>query len=136
MRLVVDANALFSSLIRDGLTRRVWFDPQVILFAPAHLLVEFSKYRDYLLAKYRGLPKDFDRLLEKTLRQVEFLPDEELLPYFQAAAVLVPDPKDWPYVACALKENTAIWTHDPHFFGQRRIKVYSTKELADELGLL
>ncbi|MDP2717958.1 MAG: PIN domain-containing protein, partial [Candidatus Micrarchaeota archaeon] len=52
MKLVVDANVLFSALIKDGLTRRVWFSPELELLAPEHLLLEFEKYRAFLRKKY------------------------------------------------------------------------------------
>jgi len=44
------------------------------------------------------------------------------------------DIKDVPYVACFLNLNCAgIWTNDPHF-KDKRIKLFSTKELLMLIG--
>jgi predicted nucleic acid-binding protein len=58
-----------------------------------------------------------------------------LRPYIPDASELSEDPDDWLYLACALRENAAIWTHDKDFSGQLRVRILSTKELAEELGL-
>lgn len=136
MKLVPDANVLFSALIKSGLTRRIWFAPEVQLVAPRHLTVEFSKYEEELRQKYSGSDEDFDRLVFCLLNPLKWVPDDDLRAYLPAAASLSTDSKDWLYLACALKENASIWTHDHHYDDQRRINVFSTKTLAETMGLL
>lgn len=133
MRLVADANVLFSSLIRDGTTRRIWFDPRVSLCAPALILVELIKYRPYIESKCEGGMESLDRLAEKALSRVSIVGEESLKPYMPAAASLIRDSKDWLYIACALKEDAAIWSNDKHFKGQKRVEVKTTVELLSEL---
>ena len=136
MKVTVDANILFSALLKKSLTRRIWFVPEVRLFAPRFLLREFQKYASHLEKKYQGTVEEFQSLCEKLLGQVVFVQDEELKPYMPAAASLSNDPKDWLYLACALKEDTIIWSDDKEFKKQARIETKTTQEMKEEVGLL
>ncbi|MFH1587862.1 MAG: PIN domain-containing protein [Candidatus Diapherotrites archaeon] len=136
MRVTVDANILFSALIKKGQTRKVWFNPEIELCAPEFLLKEFLKYREYLQKKASGTPKEFQDISETLFSQVFFIPDSELKPFLPAAAFLSNDAKDWLYLACALKEDTIIWSNDKEFKKQKRIKIKSTKEMIEETGML
>ncbi len=136
MKVTVDANILFSALLKKSLTRRIWFVPEIQLFAPRFLLKEFQKYAPYLKKKYQGNQREFRLLYEKLLEQVVFAKDEELKPYLPAAASLSTDPKDWLYLACALKEDTIIWSDDKEFKKQTRVKIKTTQEMKEEVGML
>ncbi len=136
MRLTVDANILFSCLLKKGITRRIWFKGPVELYSPEFILAEFAKYRGELLDKFGGSEEDFDLILQKTLRYITIVSNEELTPFIPAAASLISDKKDWLYLACALKEGTDIWTSDKGFRGQRRVHVWTTEELAKKTGIL
>ena len=136
MKVTVDANILFACLISDGETRRLWFHPELKLFAPKFIFAEFFKYRKLLEKKF-GFPKeDFERLLNLAISQVELIPDFELNPFLPASIFLIDDPKDWLYLACALKEDTLIWSNDKGFKRQKRVKTKTTTEMIDELGTL
>ncbi len=136
MRATVDANILFSALLKKGITRKIWFGPEIELYAPKFLLVEFKKYSGFLQKKFSGTAEDFYSLTQKLLSQVNFIPDEQLKPFLPAAAYLSKDPKDWLYIACALKENTTIWSNDRDFKKQDRIKAFTTTEMKNEFGML
>lgn len=136
MKLVADANVLFSSLIRDGTTRRLWTHPGLILFAPSFIVEEFIKYENELLRKSGTKPDEFKRLLSDVLSILAIVPDAHLDPFMPAAATLSTDKKDWPYLALALKENAAIWSNDAEFKRQNRVKTFTTAELIGEVGKL
>lgn len=136
MKVTVDANSLFSALLRKGKSRKIWFDPVVELYAPYFLLKEFQKYSSFLQKKFLGNAKEFRLLSKKLLSQVFFIQDNELKPYLPAAASLSDDPKDWLYLACALKEDTIIWSNDKEFKKQSRIKIKTTGEMIKEIGSL
>lgn len=135
MKLVADANILFSAFIKKGLTREVWFDPRVQLFAPAYVLDEYSKYAADLCQRSGLGEKAASALFGRLVRRLSLVSTDELTPYITAASHLTDDPKDAPYVACALSVGADIWTHDRHF-RQPRVRVWSTHALAEELGLL
>jgi len=45
---------------------------------------------------------------------------------------LIADPKDVPYLACALRLGLAIWSNDPHFQDPevtRRVAIFTTSDL-------
>jgi len=136
MKIVADANILFSCLLKAGLTRRLWFHPELELIAPAFIVKEFLKYRNELLKKYSGSEEEFEKLLSRILAQMKMVDEEDLRPYLPAAASLSSDAKDWLYLACALRENAQIWSHDKGFKKQIRIIIKGTEELAGEMGLL
>jgi predicted nucleic acid-binding protein len=60
MDLVVDANILFASLIKDSLTAELLFVDHFHLHAPEFLLEELDKYRALLLEKTRRSNEDFE----------------------------------------------------------------------------
>lgn len=51
------------------------------------------------------------------------------------AQSITPDKYDQDYFALALKLGCPIWSNDKALKGQKRIKVYSTKEVADLIGI-
>jgi len=136
MRITVDANILFSCLIKDGMSRRVWMSPSINLYAPEFILQEFKKYAPLLLKKFGGRQEDFESIAEKLLGIVEFVPDGELIPFLPAANSLLQDKKDLLYLACALREDTAIWSNDLGFKRQQRVAVKNTAEMIGEFGSL
>lgn len=136
MKVTVDANILFSALIRRGITRKIWFGPEIELYSPEFILMEFQKYKSFLQKKFNGTQEEFQLLTQKLLSQINFISDYELKPFLPASASLIKDPKDWLYLACALKEDTIIWSNDKGFKKQERIKTLLTTEMKEEFGLL
>lgn len=133
MKATVDANILFACLIKGNLTRKLWFNPELHLFAPSFIIDEFLKYRKEIEKKSR-LPEDeFNRLLGLVLSQITLVPDSELKPFIPAAASLTKDDKDWLYLACALKENTIIWSNDKEFKRQKRVETKTTAEMMETI---
>ncbi len=137
MKATVDANILFSCLIKDGFSRKIWFSPSVNLYAPAFILHEFKKYTPMLLEKYHvGNREDFSIIAKKLLGTIKFVPDNDLTPFIPAANSLLSDKKDILYLACALKEDTEIWSNDKGFKKQHRIVARNTEEMIEEFGML
>ena len=134
MRVTVDANILFAALLRSGTTRKLWFGPEIELYAPRFLLKEFKKHTGYLKGKFVGSEEDFQLLYNKITAQVFLVEDSGLEPFLPAAASLIKDPADWLYLACALKEDTIIWSEDKGFKAQGRIKTLTTKQMIEEFG--
>ncbi|MFH1256206.1 MAG: PIN domain-containing protein [Candidatus Diapherotrites archaeon] len=136
MKVTVDANILFSALIRKGKTRKIWFNPEIELYAPFFILQEFRKYKDYLRKKSGLDAEDFADLSGNLISQLLFVKDNELGPFLPAAASLHSDVKDLLYLACALKEDTIIWSNDKGFKAQQRVKILTTDEMEKEFGSL
>lgn len=136
VKVTVDANILFASLIKDSTTRRLLFNPALTLFAPEFIGDELIKHVLEIKEKSELDDADLLRLVEKGFNQLILVPDTDLTPFLPAAASLIADSKDWLYLSCALREDTAIWSNDGHFTPQRRVKVFTTKELLEMVGTL
>ncbi len=132
MLLVADANILISAFVRDGMTRHLWFDRRLRLFAPRFILAEFKRHFPQILAKSGLDPKAATRLSELLLARMTFIEEAELLPYLSAAKHITSDGKDEPYAACALAVNADLWSADRHL-KQPRIKCWTTSELAEKM---
>jgi len=129
MDLVVDANALFSALIKDSTSFDILFNGKFHLFTPEYIFSEFENHKEELLEKTERTTEAFFRLVEILKRKIIIIPLEELVPYIDEAEKISPDPDDMEYFALALKLNCAIWSNDKKLKNQNRIKVYSTHEL-------
>ena len=53
MRLVVDGNILFATLIKESLTAELLLSDKLTLFTPEFLFDEFAKYEQYILEKIK-----------------------------------------------------------------------------------
>jgi len=134
MKVTIDANVLFSCLIKDSVTRKAFFNPALDLYAPAFLLTELTKYISTIQRKSGLNIQEASLLIARMISQITFVNDDELKPYLPAAAALTKDSKDWLYLACALNENTIIWSNDKEFKKQKRVTIKTTKEMIEKEG--
>ncbi len=135
MKLVVDANTLFSAYLKGGLTRKLWFDRRLELYAPAMLALEFGKYAAELQKRSGLRQNESARLTTLLFGRINVVRDEEMTPYAGAARHLTTDEKDEAYIAAALAIGADLWTRDRDL-RQPRIRVWRTEEIAEELGLV
>jgi len=135
LELVVDANVLFSFFKVRSPTRKLVIASGFKLYAPEFALTELESYCREVSAKAKMSLGAFE--LFKTVMKwfVTFITDEEYKGSLQEAKSLTPDPKDVAYFALALKFNCPIWSNDKALKEQSVVKVFSTSELINELGL-
>ncbi len=136
MKVTVDANILFACLIKDSATRKLFFNPALSLYAPEYIADELLKHILEIRGKSGLSEEELSRLILKVFGQVTIVPDKDLKPFLPAAASLIKDSGDWLYLSCALYEDTAIWSNDNDFAPQRRVKIFTTKELMAVVGSL
>jgi len=127
--LVIDANVLFSVLIKESFSYNLLFSGKFHLFTPEYVFTELEKHKEELVNKTERTTEEFFRLVETLKRRIVIVPLEELFPYVGEAEKLTPDPGDMAYFALALKLNCAIWSNDKKLKEQNKIKVYNTHEL-------
>ena len=130
MDLVIDANVVFSALIKDSFTYNLLFNDTFHLFTPEYIFTELEKHKEELMNKTERTTGEFLRLVETLKRRIVIVPLEELIPFIEEAETLTPDPDDMAYFALALKLNCAIWSNDKKLKEQNKIKVYLTHELS------
>jgi predicted nucleic acid-binding protein len=135
LRLVIDANALFAALIRDGTSRKVLFAEGVDYIAPEGLMAALAKHYEEVRSKATGQKKDFDELCRLCLGRVTIIKKEYYLDYLIPASRLAADKEDWQLLALALADGCDIWTSDKGYSYQKRVGVRTTLELAKEFGI-
>lgn len=131
MNLVVDANILFSSLIKEGKTQELFLDLSFNLYTPEFIFTEFEKHKDEILEKTNRSSEEFNEILNTMKEVINIIPEEEFEEFILAAEEISPDQDDVMYFALALKLNCPIWSNDKKLKEQDKIKVYSTNELVN-----
>ncbi|MDD3264253.1 MAG: PIN domain-containing protein [Candidatus Nanoarchaeia archaeon] len=129
MDLVVDANILFSVLIKSGKTEELIFDSRFNLFAPEFLFEEFIKYEDFIIKKTGRNSVEFSNLITILKKRIKTISREQTFNFLEKAKEICPDEKDVDYFAIAIKLNCALWSNDKELKNQNKIIIYSTSEL-------
>src|SRR3990167_8853035 len=129
MRLVVDANALFSALIKDGLTAELLFDASLSLYAPEFFVEEFIRYSKLILTKTSRTEDEFVQILHLLKEVITVVLKESYSEFEKQAEAVSPDKKDAAYFALALKLKCGIWSNDKRLKDQKEVEVYSTAEI-------
>ncbi len=130
MDLVVDANILFSALIKRGKTEEIIFEEDLHLFAPEFIFEEFDKYKSSILNKTERTNEEFEELMEILKKKIKTVPNEETERFIVEARRISPDKKDADYFALALKLKCPIWSQDNALKEkQKEVTVYLTDEL-------
>ncbi|MEA2054296.1 MAG: PIN domain-containing protein [Candidatus Thermoplasmatota archaeon] len=131
MELVVDANILFSALIKESTTRELMLNDELLLRTPEFILGEFLGHIDELEKKTharKGMLKE--KIIELILQSdINIIPKDELRSFIGKAKSISPDPDDFMYFAVALKLNCAIWSNDKELKKQSIVMIYSTEDL-------
>jgi len=130
MDLVVDANVLFSALIKDSFSYALLFNEKFHLFMPEYIFIELEKHKEEIMEKTERTAEELFRLVETLKRRIVIVPLEELVHHVEEAERLTPDPDDMAYFALALKLNCAIWSNDKQLKEQNSIKIFNTHELS------
>jgi len=134
LRLVLDTNKALSSLVRNGVVRRLILHPAIELYAPEYLIEEIEEHKGDILKK---VPEELFRLMMDELKRKLIVVKAEELALSRDEAMRIAqefDIDDWPFVGVALKLRIPIWTNDKALI-QHGLK--SSKYLAiDTVALL
>ncbi len=134
MRLVVDAEVIFASLIARGFTLRMiknLTDRGFKLISPDYVFEEIEK-RKSKISRFSGLSEvEIDFVLNTIFQRIEIVPKKEYAEHFEKAEKLAPHRRDIPYFALALAKNAVIWSNEKSFKNQSVIKISSTAELKE-----
>jgi putative PIN family toxin of toxin-antitoxin system len=129
MILVVDANILFSALIKDSSTAKLLFEESLNLCTSEFIIQEFFKYEDMILKKTHRTKEQFIQIMHMLKDIITVVPKEEYSDFMSEAESISPDEKDTLYFALALKFRCGIWSNDKRLRTQDKIKVYSTNDV-------
>jgi len=131
MKLVVDANILFSALIRDDHTRRLFFKDGLELFAPEYLFDEFEKYEDEILEKTQRSRDELSTAVAILRDKMTIFPTDKYKKFMKNALEITPDKNDAAYFAVALAINGNLWSNDKLLKTQNTVRVFSTAEITE-----
>jgi predicted nucleic acid-binding protein len=138
MKLVVDANILFSSLIKDSTTRRIIMLDDINFYTPEYVFIELEKHIDSIQKKSKMNRKSIELLLEIIMTNINVIPIDEYKKYIPEAFKIMKDidENDTTFLAVALSLKVdGIWSNDPDLSKQDKIKTYTTKDLIMKLNL-
>ncbi len=137
MIIVIDTNILFSFFrdnpIRAIITYSDLFD--IKLLTPEYALDELRNNKDALKKYAKVNEEEIEYLIMMLTRFVEIKPISTFEEFKEESKKISPDLKDAPFFALALKLNAVIWSNEPRLKHQSKIKVYSTREMMEELGI-
>ena len=136
MKLVVDANVLFSFFKRDSTTRKLVTSFEILeLYTPSLCIKELSKNKEEICRKSKISEAEFEEAMEYLRLFVEVIPDEEFKDFSGEAKQLLGEHiKDIPYFALTLSLHCGIWSNEKRFKRQSRIKAVLTSDLVSFLS--
>lgn len=132
MNLVVDANIIFSALIKEGKSAEILLDFSHNFFVPEYVFEEFERHKDEILAKTNRTEREFNEILSELKDIMSIIPREEFEEYLDLAEEISPDMDDVMYFALALKLRCGILSNDKELKIQKEVKVYSVEDLLKE----
>ncbi|MEK6860233.1 MAG: PIN domain-containing protein [Nanoarchaeota archaeon] len=134
MKFVVDTNVLIS-FFRDNPVRFIIINSQLFnieLYSPEHCWKELLNIK-LSVSKYSKLSLEKIELVFEELKNfINIIPDELAISFKSQAEKLIHD-KDVPIFALALKLNCPIWSNEPAFKEQSKIKVFNNRDIIELL---
>ncbi len=131
MKLIADANILFSLVKPGSVTEELVSEFNLQLFSVDYVLFELEVHEKILLKK-SGL-QNFAQVTELLQKRVTFVRVSDLKRELAEVQEIVSDENDLVYFALARKLNYIIWSNDKHFKEQSVFDVVTTKELIEIL---
>jgi len=127
--LVIDANILFSALIKDSLTAERIFEEDLKLYTAEFIIEEFWKYEEAILKKTHRTKEEFIQIMHQLREVITVVPKEEYDGFMGRARAISPDEKDIAYFALAMKMACGIWSNDKKMKEQDSVKVFNSQEM-------
>ncbi len=134
MRVVVDANIIFSSLIKGNPVYLKILN-NIDAYAPDFIFIEIEKYEKRILKKVSNTQK-MKEIIFKIFEKITIIPKIALRKTNIKKAYNLCrdiDEKDTPYVALALELDAYLWTNDKKLANKLREKGFSKILTTDEL---
>ena len=131
MNIVVDTNIFISALIKEGMTRSVILTSGFNFLFPEFEFEEIFNHKLEILDKSGLNEEEFNVLLLGLLRKVKIIRTEKVVGYHSKAKKIIGhiDKDDVMFIATALAFGCGIWSDDKHFKMQKKVGVYTTKEM-------
>lgn len=129
MKIVVDANVIFSAIIQRKFTSEMLACKKFDFYAPEFIFVELETYRDILKEKGKLNDLEFDLVIAELCKKIKPTSYLEFCHLLSHARRICPDKNDVMYFALAMKLNCPLWSNDKRLKTQNFVRVYSTEEM-------
>ncbi len=132
--LVVDANILIASILKNSQVRKLITESTEILLAPEIIFKEIENHKEELLNKSALSNAEFEEILSILSKYLVIVKTDKIQLYTEKAEKIIShiDKDDVPIVATSLAYNSCpIWTDDKGFKKQNQIRIITTKELIE-----
>ena len=83
MELILDANILFSALIKNSVTAELIFEEDLQLYTADFIIDEFFKYEDLILKKTKRTKEQFVQIMHMLKDIINVLPEEEYYEFME-----------------------------------------------------
>ena len=123
MDVVVDANIIFSILIKKGFNNKILVEKDINMYSPTFLREEILEHYTEIVSKTHRTYEEFLDVLDELMDSITFVE-------IDACEIECSDVDDAPYIALALQLNIPIWSEDKDLKKSVTVKVYNTKELS------
>lgn len=132
MHILIDSNILISALIKKGFTRDILTNFNVNFLFPEQGLEEIYFYKSEIIKKSKINEKEFYVLLLRLLKYVRLVPIGIFISFKDEANKIIGkiDKDDVLFIAAALALNCVIWSDDKHFKKQKRVEIFTTKDVS------
>jgi|SRR3989338_8158834 len=132
MEVVIDANIFFRTLISAGNILEIFFNNNLILYAPYKLKEEFIKNKKEILEKSQLTEQEFSELQFLLFDKINFVKFDEYKEFLLKAEKLLDRHfKDEDFIALCILKNCKFWTYENRIF-EIGFGI-STKEINEEL---
>ena len=139
MKLVVDANIIFSAMLKnDGVVAETFHAASdiITLIAPAYLAEELIRLRPKMAKAADKTVEEIERSQRWVLSRVKLISESVISQKHWTKAVdlaMDVDENDAPYVALALAHRCPLWTGDKKLIAGLRKKGFELLITSDEL---
>ena len=132
MKVVLDSNVLFRTLISGGEILKIFFNPKLEIIAPIRLKEEFLNNKEEILMKSNLTSEEFDTLCSIIFERITFFKLEEYEDFISKARDLLKEHEKYEdFVALAIKNNIKLWTYEKLLFNLNI--AISTKEIIERI---
>jgi predicted nucleic acid-binding protein len=132
LKLIVDTNVILKALIKGSKVRAILLSPNHQFYIPEYALEEIERHLRLVVEKTSLSEDEVKLALDILLTKMQVVPSEDILTKINEAEEIMGshDIGDIPFLAAALSMACdGIWSDDKDFKRQRRVKVWSTKEM-------
>ena len=113
MEVVLDSNVFFRTIISGGKTTTLFFNKDLVLFAPKKLQEEFFKNREEICAKSSFSPEEFNELAYLLFKRINFISINEYREFIpEAQKLLGSHEKDEDFIALCIMKKIKLWTYE------------------------